>query len=109
MIIKVFRTTLGLYSLFFTLYALITSLKNGFNPYLLLLFPLPLYFIIITIRQVRRLYHHPNHEFVIEGNTNIPAALNLRFLFRETSPSFLITVCLFSAAVGGTIIRAFTR
>lgn len=111
MITKALRTALGVYTLIFTFYTIITALNNGFNPYLLFLFPLPLYFIIITIREVRHFYHHLDHEFVIEGYSHLPAgghtAFDLRFLFTQTSPSFLITVCLFSTAVSATIVRAF--
>lgn len=114
MVTKAYRTVLGAYSFVFISYAIISALKNGFSPYLLNLFilaPLPLYFIIITIRELRHLYHYFDYEFVIDGYSLPPAgeptAPNLNFLFAQTSPSFLVTVCLFSTAISATIIRAF--
>lgn len=104
---KILRTILGTYSLFFTIFTIITDFKGVFGPFLLLLLPLPLYFIIIALQQIQRFFPNSDREFVIEGYSPLSSATNLRFLFAQTSPTFLITICLFSVAVGGTIIRTF--
>lgn len=104
---KKLRTILGIYSFIFTSVTIFISLKDGLNPLIFLLIPLPLYFVAISIKQLKNFLTLPNRDFSIDGYTDIPNTLDLRFLTTQTSPTFLFTICLFSFAISGTIIRAF--
>ena len=103
---KKFRTILGIYSFILISVTIFQKLKGGFDPLFLLLIPLPLYFIVIAIKQLKNFLTSPNRDFSIDGYTDIPSTLDLRFLTTQTSPTFLFTICLFSFAISGTIIRA---
>lgn len=104
---KKFRIILGIYSFILTSLTIFSSFKDGLGPLTVLLIPLPLYFIFIAIKQIKKFLSLPNRDFSIDGYTDIPSTLDLRFLTTQTSPTFLFTICLFSFAISGTIIRAF--
>jgi|CXWL01.1.fsa_nt_gi hypothetical protein len=104
---KKLRTILGIYSFILTAVTIFSSFKDGPDLFIILLVPLPLYFIVIAIKQLKHFLTSPNRDFTIDGYSNVPSTLDLRFLTTQTSPTFLFTICLFSFAISGTVIRAF--